>query len=301
MLSSDLESRMIQIIEKLDKLEIKEKRPTAKNVPIETEKYEYLIQKNVKKRMSQVTAKVTNFLAQLNGDEKENDKLKETALTKPSMALNMKRLITVGEFQIELQKLLEILEFSLNDENKENKNYLEKYVNDISLVSDDNSNSIDDSAKIKKFGDTLEKKYHKISLLLKRYLKENSILNGIIEKEKKNNGEKKKHTESKRRRRSLFDRVPLFFGSNDKNIQQMPNFGNTLLSEMKDDIEKKQKRYSYANIGKIEEEKVDDVENVSGSENSVDEDDNEDENDEKLIYRPGRLRSSLCVDDLFAC
>ena len=67
MLSSDLESRMIQIIEKLDKLEIKEKRPTAKNVPIETEKYEYLIQKNVKKRMSQVTAKVTNFLAQLNG------------------------------------------------------------------------------------------------------------------------------------------------------------------------------------------------------------------------------------------
>ena len=283
MLSSDLESRMIQIIEKLDKLEIKEKRPTAKNVPIETEKYEYLIQKNVKKRMSQVTAKVTNFLAQLNGDEKENDKLKETALTKPSMALNMKRLITVGEFQIELQKLLEILEFSLNDENKENKNYLEKYVNDISLVSDDNSDSIDDSAKIKKFGDTLEKKYHKISLLLKRYLKENSILNGIIEKEKKNNGEKKKHTESKRRRRSLFDRVPLFFGSNDKNIQQMPNFGNTLLSEMKEDIKKKQKRYSYANIGKIEEEKVDDVENGSGSENSVDEDDNEDENDENLI------------------
>ena len=163
MLSSDLESRMIQIIEKLDKLEIKEKRPTAKNVPIETEKYEYLIQKNVKKRMSQVTSKVTNFLAQLNGDEKENDKLKETALVRPSMALNMKRLITVGEFQIELQKLLEILEFSLNDENKENKNYLEKYVNDISLVSDDNSDSIDDSAKIKKFGDTLKKKYHKIS------------------------------------------------------------------------------------------------------------------------------------------
>ena len=49
------------------------------------------------------------------------------------------------------------------------------------------------------------------------------------------------------------------------------------------------------------EEKVDDVENGSGSENSVDEDDNEDENDENLIYRPGRLRSSLCVDDLFAC
>ena len=41
--------------------------------------------------------------------------------------------------------------------------------------------------------------------------------------------------------------------------------------------------------------------NRSGSENSVDEDDNEDENDENLIYRPGRLRSSLCVDDLFAC
>ena len=237
----------------------------------------------------------------INGNEKENDKVKETALVRPSMALNMKRLITVGEFQIELQILLEILEFSLNDENKENKNYLEKYVNDISLVSDDNSDSIDDSAKIKKFGDSLEKKYHKISLLLKRYLKENNILNGIIEKEKKNNGEKKKHTESKRRRRSLFDRVPLFFGSNDKNIQQMPNFGNTLLSEMKEDIEKKQKRYSYANIGKIEEEKVDDVENGSGSENSVDEDDNEDENDENLIYRPGRLRSSLCVDDLFAC
>ena len=46
---------------------------------------------------------------------------------------------------------------------------------------------------------------------------------------------------------------------------------------------------------------VDDDENGSGSENSVDEDDNEDENDENLIYRPGRLRSSLCVDDLFAC
>ena len=146
MLSSELETRMIEIIKKIEELEKKEKRPINKNLPLESEKCEYVIKKNARKRMSHVSDDVTDFFNK-DKENKENKK-RETSENSP-ISLNIKKLITLGEFQIELQKLLEILEYSLKEEKKEEK-YLEKYINDIFLVNDDNK--MENNIKIKKFG-----------------------------------------------------------------------------------------------------------------------------------------------------
>jgi hypothetical protein len=293
MLSPELETRISQIIEKLNKLSLKENNSNDKITPLESEKYEYRIQKNAQKRMSQITTKVTDFFFEDEDGKKINPEQKsentESSKISPSIALNMKRLIKIGEFQIELEKLLEILEFSLNEESADKKNELmEKYINDITFVSDENS--MNDEIKMKKFGESLEKKYHKIAQLLKGYIKENLIVNNIMEKEKKNKIIKKG------KRRSLFDNIPLINEKENKVLKDFPNFGNTFLSEMKEDI-KKNKRYSCVNI-----DKTNIVKNISDEENSEsdNEDVNEDNNNNK-VYRPGKLRSSLCFDNLFIC
>ena len=293
MLSPELEARISQIIEKLNKLSLKENNSNDKITPLESEKYEYRIQKNAQKRMSQITTKVTDFFFEDEDGKKINPEQKsentESSKISPSIALNMKRLIKIGEFQIELEKLLEILEFSLNEESADKKNELmEKYINDITFVSDENS--MNDEIKMKKFGESLEKKYRKIAQLLKGYIKENLIVNNIMEKEKKNKIIKKG------KRRSLFDNIPLINEKENKVLKDFPNFGNTFLSEMKEDI-KKNKRYSCVNI-----DKTNIVKNISDEENSEsdNEDVNEDNNNNK-VYRPGKLRSSLCFDNLFIC
>ena len=302
MLSSKLESRISQIIEKLKKLALKEKRPTNKNIPIESLKYEYHIQKNAQRRMSQVSNKVTDFFFQEEGGKKmesnkKDDKDNEYCSISPSIALNMKRLIKIGEFQIELEKLLEILEFSLEEGNKSKENkYLEKYVDDIIIVSEEDSKIMDKNTKIKKFRETLEKKYHKILQLLKGYIKENLIVNNMMEKEKENNIDMCK-TIKRGKRRSLFDNIPLINEMENKVLKDFPNFGNTFLSEMKEDI-KKNKRNSCVNIE--QEGKKNIVENICEDENS--ESDDDDKNEEKnLVYQPGKLRSSLCFENLFVC
>jgi len=278
MLSPELELRMSKIIEKLDKLE---KNPVIEDFPSECEKYEYLVQKNAQKRVSQNIEKISDFFnpeKEDDSDEEENDE--------SSLALNLKKLITIGEFQIELDKLLDILEDSLNNVQKDKK-YLDKYVNDISLVTDDDTISMDDTSKIEKFGEALVKKYHKILLLLKRYIRENNIVDDLILKEKKN-GIKK--GEKGKRRRSLFENVPLMDEKGYKAIQGYPNLNNTFLKEMMEDI-KKRKRASCVNIGNEyrKEEKIN-----SDSENEEEEEEEIEENGEKIpVYRPGKLRSSF--------
>ena len=283
MLSEELESRMSKIIERLDKLEIKEKNPLEKNDPSETEKYENFIKKNAKKRMSQVSEKITDFMNPEKEDETENNTNNDSSQENTSIALNMKKPITIGEFQVELEKLLEILEESFNNKDKK---YLEKYAKYISFSTDDDTLTMDDDSKIKKFGETLEKKYHKISLLLKRYIKENSIVDELLGKEKRNNGEMNIKIKG-RKRRSLFDNIPFMGGKEYKPVKELPNFGNTFLFELKEDIQNK-KRISCVNIGKTNK-------NIM-KENSSDEseEEKEEENGEKVpVYRPGKLRSSF--------
>ena len=289
MLSSELELRMTEIIKKIEEHEKKEKRPINKNLPLESEKCEYVIKKNARKRISQVSDDVTDFFNQ----DKDNKQKESSDIS--SISLNINKLITIGEFQIELQKLLGILEYSLKEEKKEEK-YLEKYINDIFLVNDDNK--MENDIKLIKFEETLEKKYHKISLLLKRYIKENIVVNELIEKEKKNSG--MKNIIKGNRRRSLFDNNPLFCEKENKVIKGFPNFGNTFLSEMKEDIKKK-KRNSCVYIGK-EEEKICDSNNNSDNEDSNEDKEEDEINDDFTpVYRPGKLRSSLCFDELFVC
>ena len=279
MLSQELESRMTKIIEKLDKLVITEKNPVIDEIPPECEKYEYIVQKNAQKRLSTNFENISDFF----NPEKEDDDDDEST----SLALNMKKLITIGEFQIGLEKLLEILEKSLNNTNVD-KNYLDIYVNDISLVND--TVTMDDATKIKKFGEALVKKYHKISLLLKRYIRENSIVNDLILKEKKK-GEIKRAING-RKRRSLFENIPLMGENGLKAIKGYPNLNNTFLKEIFEDIKKK-KRISCVNIRK--EDKKEKEEDINSSSESEEEEEVEEKgNGEKApSYRTGKLRSSF--------
>ena len=280
MLSQELESRMIKIIEKLDKLVITEKNPVIDEIPSECEKYEYIVQKNAQKRLSTNFENISDFF----NPEKKDDEDEST-----SLALNMKKLITIGEFQIRLEKLLEILEKSLNNMN-EDKKYMDKYVNDISLVND--SVTMDDATKIKKFGEALVKKYHKISLLLKRYIRENSIVNDLILKEKKK-GEIKRAING-RKRRSLFENIPLMGENGYKAIKGYPNLNNTFLKEMIEDIKTK-KRISCVNLRKEDKkEKEEDANSLSSSSESEEEEEEvEEKGNEIPSYRTGKLRSSF--------
>ena len=138
MLTPELESRMSKIIEKLDNLQISDKKESEDDFLSEQEKYEYLIQKNAQKRVSQNFEKISDFFNRENEEETEEDDADELSQeNESSMALNMKKLITIGEFQISLDKLLELLEESLNIKENNDEKYLDKYVNDISLITDD--------------------------------------------------------------------------------------------------------------------------------------------------------------------
>ena len=280
MLSQELESRMTKIIEKLDKLVTTEKNPIINEIPSECEKYEYIVQKNAQKRLSTNFENISDFF-----DPEKEDADDESQNCQTSLALNMKKLITIGEFQIGLEKLLEILEKSLNNVN-EDKKYLDKYVNDISLIND--SVNMDGATKIKKFGETLVKKYHKISLLLKRYIRENSIVNDLILKEKKK-GEIKRAING-RKRRSLFENIPLMGENGYKAIKGYPNLNNTFLKEMIEDIKTK-KRISCVNLRK--EDKKEKEEEYSGSENEEEQEEVEENKEKTPSYRSGRLRSSF--------
>ena len=288
MLSQELESRMTKIIEKLDKLVTTEKKPAKDELLFECEKYEYFVQKNAQKRLSKNIVNISDFFNPEKEDYEDESENRDT-----SIALNMQKLITIGEFQIRLEKLLEILEKSLDDNVTDDKNYLDQYVNDISLACDNDSVNMDDATKVKKFGEVLVKKYHKISLLLKRYIRENSIVNDLILKEKKK-GEIKKAING-RKRRSLFENIPLMDGNGYKAIKGYPNLNNTFLKEMIEDI-KKNRRISCVNIRKEDKkEKEEDINSSSESEEENEEEEVEEKgNGEKApSYRTGKLRSSF--------
>ena len=288
MLTPELESRMSKIIEKLDKLEIKVQKDKKEDFLSEYEKYEYLVQKNAQKRVSQNFEKISDFFDSDKKEEKETTE-NDSQENEYSIALNMKKKITIGEFQIELEKLLELLEDSLNKEDNKGENYLNKYVKDISLITDeDNPNLMDDATKIKKFSQTLVKKYHKISHLLKRYIRENGIVSDLLLKEKQKGGVKKN---VRGKRRSLFDNAPLISEKRYKAIKGFPNLGNTFMKEMLENMEKK-KRSSCVNIGNVGKKE----EPLSCDKSSDEEEEEEEieENDEKIpAYRPGKLRSSF--------
>lgn len=280
MLSPELESRISKIIEKLDQISLQEGKSIKSPFPLDQEKYEYVIQKNAQKRMSsQVIEKISDFF----NPEKETPEEVNNSDDDSSIAFNVKKLITIGEFQIEFEKLLQILEESLSGEKNKDKNYLEKYVDSIFLLSDDDSFKMENETKIKKFGESLEKKYYKISLLLKRYIKENNIVDDLIKKE--NNNLEKKKPPMRGKRRSLIDNVPYFCDNNRKAIKELPNFGNTFLHELEEDI-KKGKRTSCVNFGKEKDE--------SDKESEDEKEEEVEEKGEKIpVYRPGKLRSSF--------
>ena len=324
MLSPELEKRITNIISKLET-----KCSDKCNKVIENEKYEYHLQKNAKKRLSQMNAQIPCFVIPQE-EEKNNDVIekKNKFFQRPSIALNVNKLITVGEFQIEFGILLNILETVLNNDDNDNNNdiimnCLKKYADNIISDTDSNiNNRTDCDDKIEKFLLTLKKKYHKILLLLQRYIKENKIVDDLIEKEKaklKNtnnlNNKNSKNVPRKSRRRSLFERFPNrnddlicpFLINNDNNniikadncekeepvqIREFPKFGNTLLSEIKEGIRKrkscvdignKENKYKFVfNDVNNDKDKENVIEEKSESESDSDSENNSKNSDDKL-------------------
>ena len=256
-MTSDVESQIIRVIGKLENAQPNLNLPPTTN---ETQEGNYRLQKKIAGILNQVNiTNISSFQNDLN--ENPNDtiteisnsyseapsELMEPSFHKPnlnrrnSIILDLNKIINIGEYKIELGKLLNILDKKLpDDKEKENnlkndisKNYSQcstegnerrksfmspeknKVNHDQSGMNSENkenssksSNTMskdesncDDLSKDKKFDANLSRKYHKIALLLKAYMNENKLINEM---------NKQGQTEisipnNNCRRRSLFD------------------------------------------------------------------------------------------------
>ena len=243
MMTSDIESKISRVINKLDNAKVNLNYPPITN---ETQEGNYRFQKRVAGAIAQVNVNVSCFDDQNESNFPINESINEVSNSfseqpsdildqslpkpnlnrRPSIILDLNKIINVGEYKIELGKLLNILDKKLPD-NKENntnndasktytqctteenevkKSFLspEKKIEKID-ESDEKSlskekseeknskentkNDLDELSKNKKFQENLSKKYHKISLLLKAYMNENKLVNDLNKKcLKENNG-----------------------------------------------------------------------------------------------------------------
>ena len=243
MMNSDIETKISRVINKLDNAKLNLNYPPIIN---ETQEGNYRFQKRIAGVIAQANVNVSCFDEQNESISPINESLNEISNSfsehqsdildqslpkpnlnrRPSIILDLNKIINVGEYKIELGKLLNILDKNLPDdkENEANNDASKAYTqctteeNEVrkSFVSpekkkekmgksdekslssekleekhskDNIKNDLDDLAKNKKFQENLSKKYHKISLLLKAYMNENKIVNDLNEKySKENNG-----------------------------------------------------------------------------------------------------------------
>lgn len=246
MMTSEIESKISRVINKLENAQINAiYRPTTN----ETQEGNYRIQKRIAGVITQ--ANINNISSfdfqndsnQIPINDSCNDisnsfsehpsEILDQPLPVPSLKrrasviLDLNKIINVGEYKIELGKLLNILDKKLPD-NKENnlnneasKTYTQctteenepkksfaspekkteknKISNEKSFsseksdekLSQENSkncfDTVDNLAENKKFQENLSKKYHKIYLLLKSYMNENKLFNELNKKGLKEN------------------------------------------------------------------------------------------------------------------
>ena len=233
-MTSEIESQISRVINKLENVQPNPNFPPITN---ETQEGNYRMQKKIAGILTQVNV---NNISSFDGQnecnpqtENSNDisnsfsehpsEIMDQSFPKPSMKrrpsiiLDLHKIINIGEYKIELGKLLNILDKKL-PENKENipnndasktytqctteendgrksfispekkiitisEKYSDKNSKNKSIHEENNKNFDDDGddelIKDKKFDDNLAKKYHKISLLLKGYLNENKLFNEL--------------------------------------------------------------------------------------------------------------------------
>ena len=306
MMTSDVESQIIRVIDKLENAQPNLNLPPTTN---ETQEGNYRLQKKIAGILNQ--ANITNISSFQNDlNENPNDtitemsnsyseapsELMEPSFHKPnlnrrrSIILDLNKIINIGEYKIELGKLLNILDKKLPD-NKENnlkndtsktysqcstegnerrKSFLSPEKNKANhdqsgLNSEDKENSsessnqiskdgsnCEDLSKDKKFDENLSKKYHRIALLLKVYMNENKLV-----KEMNKQGPKEINNPNNNcRRRSLFDMSSYIIPSETSSVSygknhQLPNFVSKFFRTKKGDMTSKRKKRNSMVSGRL--------------------------------------------------
>jgi hypothetical protein len=297
MMTPDIESQIIRVIGKLENAQPNLNLPPTTN---ETQEGNYRLQKKIAGILNQ--ANITNISSFQNDlNENPNDtiteisnsyseapsELMEPSFHKPnlnrrnSIILDLNKIINIGEYKIELGKLLNILDKKLPDikennfkndtsktysqcsteGNERRKSFLSPKKNKVSddqsgLISEDKENSCESSnqmskdennsedlSKDKKFDENLSKKYHKIALLLKVYMNESKLVN-----EMNKHGQKEIiNPNNNCRRRSLFDMSSYIIPSETSSVSygknhQLPNFVSKFFKTKKGDVTSKRKK-----------------------------------------------------------
>ena len=242
-MTSEIESQISRVI---NKLENAKKDLNFFPTTNETQEGNYRMQKKIAGVVSQVNVNVSSFDAQdeLNPNNKSINEITNSFSEQPSdlieqsfpkptlrrragIILDLNKLINIGEYKIELGKLLNILDKKLpenkennqnndisktytqctTEENERRKSFVspekkkeknsdsEKKENSLSSQKEsekepnykNNRNDFEEFKKDTKFDENLAKKYHKISLLLKAYINENKLVNELNKKSQKEN------------------------------------------------------------------------------------------------------------------
>lgn len=305
MMTSDVESQIIRVIGKLENAQPNLNLPTTN----ETQEGNYRLQKKIAGILNQ--ANINNISSFQNDlDENPNDTITEKSNSfseapsetmepsfhkpnlkrRPSIILDLNKIINIGEYKIELGKLLNILDKKLPDSKESNlnndisKNYSQcstegnerrksflspekhkvSHDDQSGLNSEDkensnessnqmskDENSCDDLSKDKKFDENLSKKYHKIALLLKVYMNENKLIN-----EMNKQGQKEICPNNNCRRRSLFDMSSYIIPSEASNVSygnknQLPNFVSKFFKSKKGVVTSKRKKRNSMVSGRL--------------------------------------------------
>lgn len=241
MMSSEIESKISRIIKRLENV----KNLNFPSTTNETQEGNYRMQKKIAGVVAQANVNVSSFEYQSesnpnpynesineisNSFSEQPSELIEQPFPKPNLKrrtaiiLDLNRIINVGEYKIELGKLLNILDKKLpecnanndiskaytqctTEENERRKSFVspekkkeksensEKEEDTFSsqkdskkkIIPKNDNNNLDVLINDKKLDENLTKKYHKISLLLKAYLNENKLVNELNKKNQKEN------------------------------------------------------------------------------------------------------------------
>lgn len=297
-MTSEIESKISRVIDKLENAQTHLNFPPTTN---ETQEGNYRMQKKLAGVLTQVNANISSFIDQnescQNPVDNSNDisnsfseqpsELVDQSFHKPNMKrrasiiLDLNKIINIGEYKIELGKLLNILDKKLPDnkeniinndvskaytqctteENERRKSFIspekkkeimsESFSNENSKEKSHHHNykdDLNDQIKDKKFDDNLTKKYHKIALLLKGYLNENKLVNELNKKCLKENNNLNDTMNMNYRRKSLFD-MTTYLIPTESSIQsfgkpnQLPNFISNFFKQKRGGKRKKRNTY----------------------------------------------------------
>lgn len=289
-MSSEIETCLSRAIEKLDNNLLAPKKPKDE---METQEANYRMQKKIagavnlininnisffdsNQTPNETSMEISNSFSEAPSEIIEQS-VQNNTKTKNGVTLDLNRIINIGEYKIELRKLLFVID-KIYPDNKENiqnndssntqctteideneKN--DKKVPPPTLIKEEDKDEKKEVEKLindKQFEECLKKKSHKLIRLLKTYLKECKLmtdLNKLLVKDSNNNNINNillkdisfSNMNMNCRRQSLFDMssyiIPSETSINSFGQNKLPNFNSNFFDKKK--IMKSKKRNTY--------------------------------------------------------